>query len=215
MSVRGKLLSVAGGAAVLSGTLLVPSSHIYASPAPQLAAIEDVTETLALPVAAPIPAPVQLPAIEAPAPAAQPAPAAPAAVEADEDEAPRQAPRTASRGIDAELECLAKVVLHEAGNQSRTGQIAVAEVVMNRLRDRRFPKTICSVVLQRGQFFNVHAYRPYRDARWPRAVEIAREVREGDARSVTNGALFFRAHYGAPFRGRTRVATIGAHAFYR
>lgn len=117
--------------------------------------------------------------------------------------------------MDRELECLAKVVLHEAGNQSRTGQIAVAEVVMNRVRSPRFPNTICSVVMQRGQFFNVHAYHPQRDRRWPRAVEIARLVRDGDAERVTNGALFFRAHYGAPFRGRTRVATIGAHAFYR
>ena len=117
--------------------------------------------------------------------------------------------------MDNELECLAKVVLHEAGNQPREGQIAVAEVVMNRLRNPRFPKTICGVILQRGQFFNVHAYNPQRDRRWPRAVEIARAVRDGDSASVTNGALFFRAHHGSPFPGRTRVATIGGHAFYR
>lgn len=135
------------------------------------------------------------------------------------DDAPRTpapAPRAAATaGMDRELECLAKVVLHEAGNQSRTGQIAVAEVVMNRLRSPLFPKTICGVILQRGQFFNVHAYNPQRDRRWPRAIEIARAVRAGETGSVTNGALFFRAHYGAPFRGRTRVATIGDHAFYR
>jgi spore germination cell wall hydrolase CwlJ-like protein len=209
MLLRGKLLSVAGGAAALSGTLMVPSSNLYASPAPQPAAIE-VETPQAVHAQAPTPAQpaeaVEAPA--APAPAVAPAPeAAP--------EAPRRPRRTASSDIDSELECLAKVVLHEAGNQSRTGQIAVAEVVMNRLRSPRFPKTICGVVLQRGQFFNVHAYRPYRDARWPRAVEIAREVRDGEAPRVTNGAFFFRAHYGAGFPGRTRVATIGGHAFYR
>jgi spore germination cell wall hydrolase CwlJ-like protein len=203
----GKLLSAAAGAAALSGTLLVPSSNLYASPAPAALPVEAVTEINPTP-AAPIAAE---PA--APAPAAAATPAAPVAAEAPA--APRQPRRTASSAIDSELECLAKVVLHEAGNQSRTGQVAVAEVVMNRVRSPRFPNSICSVVLQRGQFFNVHAYRPFRDARWPRAVEIAREVRDGNAPRVTNGALFFRAHYGAGFPGRTRVATIGGHAFYR
>jgi len=151
-------------------------------------------------MAAPAPAP-----IPAMAPIPDPAPA--------DEPAPR---RNASAAMDNELECLAKVVLHEAGNQGRTGMIAVAEVVMNRLRNPRFPKTICGVILQRGQFFNVHAYNPQgRDSRWGRAVEIARAVRDGEAERVTNGALFFRAHYGAPFPGRTRVATIGGHAFYR
>jgi spore germination cell wall hydrolase CwlJ-like protein len=208
MFVRGKLLSVAGGAAALSGTLMVPSSHLFASPAAQPAVIEAVSPQA---IPAELPSPAQLPkAADAPAPEA--APVAEQAPEAPRQPQPR---RTAASGIDSELECLAKVILHEAGNQSRTGQIAVAEVVMNRLRNPRFPKTICGVVLQRGQFFNVHAYKPYRDSRWPRAVEIARQVREGDVPRVTNGAFFFRAHYGAAFPGRTRVATIGGHAFYR
>lgn len=213
MFVRGKLLSVAGCVAALSGTLIVPSSNLFASPAP--AAVETAPSQ---PVPAVAPGPFQSPAasaVAAAAPAPQPAVAPEIDVAPVAPEAPRPPRRTASSDIDPELECLAKVVLHEAGNQSRTGQIAVAEVVMNRLRSPRFPNSICSVVLQRGQFFNVHAYRPYRDARWPRSVEIARQVRAGDAPRVTNGALFFRAHYGAPFPGRTRVATIGAHAFYR
>ncbi|HEY0114628.1 MAG TPA: cell wall hydrolase, partial [Allosphingosinicella sp.] len=182
---HGKLLSAAAGAAALSGTLLVPSSNLYASPAPAALPVEAVTQISPAP-AAPI---APEPASPAPAPAAAVTPTAPVA---QAPAAPRQPRRTASTAIDSELECLAKVVLHEAGNQSRTGQIAVAEVVMNRVRSPRFPNSICSVVLQRGQFFNVHAYRPFRDARWPRAVEIAREVRDGNAPRVTNGALFFR-----------------------
>jgi N-acetylmuramoyl-L-alanine amidase len=208
MSFSVKSASVVIAALLTSGAALPASSTSDPAPAPAPAA-----DTVELPPIAPAP----------PAQAAEPAPApAPAPVFItgprmapipDETQAPRQA---ASAEMDDELECLAKVVLHEAGNQGRTGMIAVAEVVMNRLRNPRFPKTICGVILQRGQFFNVHAYHPQgRDRRWATAVEIARAVRAGEAETVTNGALFFRAPHGAPFRGRTRVATIGGHAFYR
>jgi len=123
----------------------------------------------------------------------------------------------ASTLVDAELTCLAKVVVHEAGNQSREGQMAVAQVVMNRLNDsrRRFGRTICGVIMQRGQFFNVHAYNPPRNARWRTAVEIARQARDGDHPPVIGNALFFHAAYAAPFRGRVRVGRIGDHVFYR
>lgn len=201
MTFSGKIV-VATAAAFLTSGATSPAS-LSSSPAPAPAtAVVQVPQAAPAPVAV-APAPVPIP-VMAPIP----------------DEAP--APRaTASTEMDQDLECLAKVVLHEAGNQSREGQIAVAEVVMNRLLDprRRFGSTICGVVLQRGQFFNVHAYNGQRDRRWSRAVEIARQVRtdmqEGDHDHVTNGGLFFRTAYGAPFRGRARVATIGDHAFYR
>ena len=215
---HGKILTSAVGAVALSGMMFVPSSTSFASPAPQPAAAEAPQIS---PVAIPE-APVSAPAVVAaptPAPAAVPTRGRGVTGNA---EAPSAPVRTASTEIDSELECLAKVVLHEAGNQSRAGRIAVAEVVMNRLQDprRRFGSTICGVVLQRGQFFNVNAYHPQRrDARWGAAVEIARQVREdmqeGDHNEVTNGGLFFRNSAGAPFRGRQRTVTIGAHHFYR
>jgi spore germination cell wall hydrolase CwlJ-like protein len=122
-----------------------------------------------------------------------------------------------SRVVDAELTCLAKVVLHESGNQPRAGQMAVAQVVMNRVNDPRgrFGRTICGVVMQRGQFFNVHAYNPRHDTRWFQALEVARQARDGNAEPVMQGALFFHAAYAGPFRGRTRLGRIGGHIFYR
>jgi N-acetylmuramoyl-L-alanine amidase len=190
----GKPLTVALAATALSGATMAPNPTDIASPAPVAQQVE-------------APAPDPLPVIVAP-----PAPAI--AVEPAEETRAPQPRRAATAEIDPELECLAKVVLHEAGNQGRRGQIAVAEVVMNRVRSPRFPNSICGVVLQRGQFFNVHAYRPYRDRRWPQAVEIARQVRDGDAEQVTNGAFFFRSARGH-FPGRAHVATIGDHRFYR
>jgi N-acetylmuramoyl-L-alanine amidase len=202
MSVFGKPLVVALGAVALSGTSLVPFAYALAGSTAQAQQITPFT--------APAPAP---------APAILAEPEAVIAPAIDQDEAPaRPAPvRPASDVVDAELTCLAKVVVHEAGNQSREGQMAVAQVVMNRVNDSRgrFGRTVCGVVLQRGQFFNVHAYNPPRNARWRTAVEIARQARDGTHPPVIGNALFFHAAYAAPFRGRAFVGRIGNHVFYR
>jgi N-acetylmuramoyl-L-alanine amidase len=160
-----------------------------------------------------LPAPAPVTPAEAPAPAPLPA------VEPEGAPAPAPAARLASAEDDRELTCLAKVVVHEAGNQSRTGQLAVAQVVMNRVNDSRgrFGRTICSVVMQRGQFFNVHAYNPPRNARWRTAMEVARDARDGLSAPVIGNALFFRAAHSntAFFRGRPLVGRIGGHIFHR
>ena len=49
---------------------------------------------------------------------------------------------------EAEVSCLAMNMYHEARNQSFAGQLAVANVTMNRVNDERFPDTICEVVKQ-------------------------------------------------------------------
>ena len=53
--------------------------------------------------------------------------------------------------LSAPLLCLSMNVFHEAKNQSVEGQIAVAEVVMNRVADTRYPNTVCEVVYQTPQ----------------------------------------------------------------
>ena len=54
------------------------------------------------------------------------------------------------------LECLAVAIFFEARDQPIEGQYAVAEVVMNRVEDPRWPNTICGVVFQRKQFSFTH-----------------------------------------------------------
>ena len=187
MSLLGKPLAAALGVAALSGAVLVPfASALSGSPA-WAQAVE------AQPAIVPAPLP---PTEDSVAPPAD-EPAAPVA-EIDGDE----------------LDCLAKVVLHEAGNQSRTGQLAVAQVVMNRVRSPRFPDTVCEVVTQRGQFFNVRAYNPRRDPRWHTAVEIARDALTGASEPVIGDALYFNGATARPV-GHRRVGRIGDHAFYR
>jgi spore germination cell wall hydrolase CwlJ-like protein len=188
-----------------------------------IAAHAELLDTVPSPRAPEAPAILEAPAAAAPeAPAQPPAPAESAPAEraapspvAAVSPTPRRTAAASDTSVDRELTCLAKVVVHEAGNQSRAGQLAVAQVVMNRVRSPRFPNTICSVVLQRGQFFNVDRYNPPRDARWRRALEVARDARAGISPPVVGNATFFHAAYAPAFRGRVRVARLGDHIFYR
>ena len=50
--------------------------------------------------------------------------------------------------LETALVCLSLIIYHEAKNQSVVGQAAVAEVVMNRVADTRYPNTVCEVVYQ-------------------------------------------------------------------
>lgn len=119
----------------------------------------------------------------------------------------------------AALDCMAKIVHHESRGQPRTGQLAVAQTLINRLKAGRFGGSICAVANQRGQFFATDAYSPRRDtADWQTAVAIARDALSGTSDPVAPGAMFFRASYSQPnsfFRTRPRVASIGGHIFYR
>ena len=49
---------------------------------------------------------------------------------------------------ESPIDCLTKNIYFEAKNQSIAGQIAVALVVLNRVKDKRFPKTICAVIYE-------------------------------------------------------------------
>ncbi|WP_164156857.1 cell wall hydrolase [Sandarakinorhabdus rubra] len=116
------------------------------------------------------------------------------------------------------VECVAKVVHHEAANQPLKGQIAVAQVLVNRV-NKGFGKDVCAVANQPGQFFRLNRYHPDRDSSsWSRAVDVARAVLAGEARDHSNGALFFHANWASLngfFRTRTRVASVEDHDFYR
>ena len=50
-----------------------------------------------------------------------------------------------------EVDCLAKNIYFEAGSESRAGKIAVAEVTMNRVKSREFPRSVCGVVYQKSR----------------------------------------------------------------
>ena len=120
----------------------------------------------------------------------------------------------------AAIDCIAKVVRHEAANQSAKGQLAVAQLIVNRTHaGSRFGHTACAVVNQPGQFFDTDSYHPDRNSdAWTRAVAVSRDAVENVSPAVVPGALFYHAAYQATprfFRGRQRVAVLGDHVFYR
>lgn len=121
---------------------------------------------------------------------------------------------------DVEQECLAGAVYFEARSEPLQGQLAVADVVINRASSGRYPTTICAVVTQRAQFSFIRNGRfPEADRSseaWRRAVAIARIARERLANQVAPNVLWYHADYVAPVwrRNLTRVSKIGAHIFY-
>jgi spore germination cell wall hydrolase CwlJ-like protein len=120
---------------------------------------------------------------------------------------------------DAELDCLATAVYFESKSEPLAGQLAVAEVIINRSKSGRFPSTLCGVVKQRSQFSFVRGGRlpavPRGTAAWRTAVAISLIARNGLAEGKAPKALFFHARRVSPGWRLTRVAVVGNHIFYR
>ena len=122
-------------------------------------------------------------------------------------------------GDEKALRCLATTIYYEAKGEPLAGQLAVADVVLNRTRSGRFAPDVCGVVKQRGQFsFVRRGVLPHVDAvnRMYRTAEAVAKVAMAAAwKSPAQGALFFNGRrVGLPGR-LTKVALIGGHVFYR
>ena len=132
-------------------------------------------------------------------------------------------PRTSG---DAEWQCLAEAIYFESRGEPLEGQVAVAEVVLNRVADRRFPSTVCGVTKQgagsgKGCQFS-YACDGNSDAMKSalprsRAEKIATMMLAGRARTITDGATYFHTRSIRPDWSHrfTRTAAIGHHYFYR
>ncbi len=123
--------------------------------------------------------------------------------------------------LDEELNCVAVAIYHEARGEPFPGQLAVAEVIMNRAHSGRYPTTLCGVVKQPWQFSFVRNGRfPRLDpqsASWSYAQAIARIAQQRLADALPSDVLWYHADYVAPGWGRrlSKVDKIGAHIFYR
>lgn len=125
-----------------------------------------------------------------------------------------------------EWRCLAEAVYFEARGEALSGQIAVAEVVLNRVDGGRYPDTVCEVVREGEEASNACQFsyrcdgRPeaIRDeAAWARAGRVARAMLDGAPRALTGGATHYHARSVLPSWAEVlpRTVSIGRHRFYR
>ena len=137
--------------------------------------------------------------------------------------------------LETALMCMALNMYHEAKNQSMLGQLAVGQVVMNRVEDKRFPDNVCDVVteavtykgtdkpvLHKCQFSwycDGQKDEPDFDSKeWWDAKEYASIVLSGTIMlDVTEGATHYHATYVRPAWAKTKTNTtrIDRHIFYR
>jgi len=127
-----------------------------------------------------------------------------------EDAEPYLADGSAAYNGDT-LYWLSRIINAESGNQPMEGKVAVGNVVMNRVNDPRFPNSLYDVLFQKNQFGPASSGSIYRDPNWESVVAAMLVM---DGAEVTD-ALFFNGVRARAPRGRTYVATIGDHAFYK
>ena len=123
--------------------------------------------------------------------------------------------------LSDEMRCLAGAVYFESRGEPLAGQLAVAQVVINRSESSRFPASYCGVVYQRAQFSFVRGGSMPRiktgTKAWQRAKAIATIAHQGLWDSEAQDSLYFHATYVKPgwARKKTRRAAIQTHIFYR
>jgi N-acetylmuramoyl-L-alanine amidase len=118
-----------------------------------------------------------------------------------------------------ESECLAGAVYFESKGEPLNGQLAVAEVILNRAKSGRFPGSVCGVIMQPGQFSFVRGggFPPIAKGSqgWREAVAITHIAQGDEWDSGVGKALFFHARRVSPGWKLQRVASVGNHVFYR
>tara|TARA_A100001015_G_scaffold205938_1_gene230259 strand:+ start:410 stop:919 length:510 start_codon:yes stop_codon:yes gene_type:complete len=139
-----------------------------------------------------------------------------------------------------EATCLAKNMYYEARNQGLAGQLAVSLVVMNRVKDSRYPNTVCGVVEQgptreswkkNGTFYPIKnrcqfswfcdgkSDDPKEPTTYKRLLDLALVLVYDDIQIVdfTEGATHYHADYVYPAwrKSKTKTVEIADHIFYR
>jgi len=124
---------------------------------------------------------------------------------------------------EKDLDTLMRIVEAEAGGEDRKGKLLVANVVINRVKNRRFPNNVTDVVYQKAK--NVTQFSPVSNG-FINQVTVSEETKDVvysalKGEDVSNGALFFMARkYAAPENvewfdsNLTFLFSYGGHDFY-
>jgi spore germination cell wall hydrolase CwlJ-like protein len=127
---------------------------------------------------------------------------------------------------ERERRCLATAIYFEARGEPVRGQIAVGQVILNRVRSPQFPQTICGVVYQ-GQMApgcqfsfacDGHTDMPKQDAHWALAQDLSRKITSGQVWLPEVGySTYYHADYVQPnwASAMNKIDSIGRHIFYK
>jgi spore germination cell wall hydrolase CwlJ-like protein len=125
-----------------------------------------------------------------------------------------------------ERRCLSTAIYFEARGESVRGQVAVAQVILNRVRSPLFPQTICGVGYQ-GQMHpgcqfsfacDGHTDNPRNDGQWALAQSIAKKIMAGELWLPEIGySTYYHANYVSPdwAGSMNKIDKIGRHIFYK
>lgn len=139
---------------------------------------------------------------------------------------PLSIPLTDLASFDRSIDCMTAAIYYEAASETVDGQRAVAQVVLNRLRHRLYPHTVCGVVFQGAERATGCQFSFTCDgsltrvpslAGWTRARNIALQALEGYVFKPVGLSTHYHADYVVPFWASSlvKLTTIGRHIFYR
>jgi spore germination cell wall hydrolase CwlJ-like protein len=135
-----------------------------------------------------------------------------------------------------ESHCLVLAMYGEARGEVLDGKVAVANVILNRVKNRKFPNTICKVVLQKHQFESMKKLKKhvstkslpkmnYTDSNiYISIIKLADKILKGEVKDNTKGSTHFFAPIAQKALGRglpkwalklTYTTTIAKHTFYK
>ena len=125
-----------------------------------------------------------------------------------------------------ELHCLATAVYFEARGESEKGQLAVGQVIINRVQSKHWPNSICGVVYQNKKWHNRCQFSFACDGKadrirdrdsWQRAKAVADKFANGYTMRSVARATHYHATYVRPRWARhfRKVERVGTHVFYR
>ncbi len=123
------------------------------------------------------------------------------------------------------LDCLATAVLYEAGDDT-TGERAVAQVVLNRVRHPAFPNTVCGVVFQGAERVTGCQFtftcdgalaRDWSDDAWARARDVAQKALSGSVDGAVGTATHYHTDWVVPYWSASldKIAAVETHLFFR
>lgn len=135
-----------------------------------------------------------------------------------------------------DLHCLVLNTYHEARGESEAGQIAVMQVVLNRVQSDKFPTTICDVVTQgptrvnhKGNVIPLYdkcQFKWFCDGRkddifdnekYYKIQRLALEVVQNNTIDITNRSLYYHSTRSSPYWKKIfhKTVQIDNHIFYR